>query len=116
MPTNLDYDICIRRESGFCGIHWAPSSGVTPSSADNYDLSGDAAAQNVTWISFLSLVWLHSHVFLLLQGGTNANAKAAYIAIPGSLLDFYSGGVLNTEAGTAATADGSVFGRLKNLQ
>ncbi len=55
MPVNEDYDICIRRESGFCGIHWAPSSGVTPSTADNFDVSGDAAAQNVMGKSIICM-------------------------------------------------------------
>ncbi len=86
MLQNMRYTACIRRESGTCGIHWAPTTTTEYSPSDSYDIGNSASA----------------------VVGSSAAALTAVIIIPGTLGTTYSG---QTFADTAAvTSDSSTTG------
>jgi len=80
---DIQYTICIRRETGSCGIQYTVQDNTTP---DSYDLSDATANAN---------------------GGSSATGEAmGYIAVPGSNTDLYSGTILSSQTGTAEGVDG----------
>ena len=79
MLADITYTTCVRRESGYCGIEWAPSG--DESSADSFDLNVD----NAPSLSKLT--------------GTTAGTdySVAYITLPGSYVGIYGGGALSDD-------------------
>jgi len=88
---SLQYRICFRREPGYCGIGYAPVQGST---TDTFIVETTATALN----------------------GASAYAKEAWIIIPGSIAESYSGSILAAGASHVDTSDtvivqtGTTFG------
>ena len=59
------YECHLRQEDGFCGIQWSPTQGLA-ATLENFELSDTAIA-------------------------SVANSEEAYVGIPGSMNDIYSG-------------------------
>jgi len=74
--SGVTYDICVRREHGYCGIQWAESATTSP---DPFDLNDGSTAD-------------------ALVGGTTASASDSYLSIPGSVNGLYGGLAFSDDA------------------
>lgn len=81
----LRYTACIRQEYGYCGIEWTPTQGLTTDS------------------------WLVSNDAINVAGGAAAAAENAYVAIPGSRDDSYSGGIFAYYNAIGQTSDATIM-------
>jgi hypothetical protein len=81
----LSYSACIRQEYGYCGILWGPTQGLT---TDTFEVSSTATAQT---------------------GGAVANDENAFLGIPCSRDDLYSGGNFAYYNSIAQTSDSAIL-------
>jgi len=85
MIQSLTYSACIRQELGYCGILWGPTQGIT---TDTFEVSSDSTSKTA---------------------GAIATGTAAYIGIPCSRDDLYSGGIFAYYDATGQTSDSTVL-------
>ena len=78
--AGVTYDLCVRREHGYCGIQWSESATTSP---DPFDLNDGSTAD-------------------ALVGGTTASASDTYLAIPGSVNGLYGGLAFSDDAQSIA--------------
>ena len=103
MLAEVTYTICVRREAGHCGINWRAVSPTT-STPDSFDL--DSVLTVSTGVSSFVEYWKKVSLNLVFSKQFATAAEDAYLSIPGSQCQRYSGIYLNSEcSGTADEMD-----------